>query len=387
MDRKSPMFKRWKHFQEWIVKHQKSIDPINAKILEALQFYGPLNIKKIAESTGIPDTTVRFRIKKLTRQKLLLVAAHLNFAKLGLARGFLIAEAPLGHHRLLLEAIKQSDYWNYIARCYGKFDGYIAYFAFPAEYRKYLEKYLEEAAKLGIISKYLFFWITNTYFPHISFEWYDFEKRQWKFCWNRWINEILNAPEKMPEVIREPESYDVLADKKDLLILKELQKDAMQDFRKLAKIIGITPQSVHYRWRNHILKRNLIMHFTTAFKPYPFIITDYYIFIIDFVNHIALAKFCNASARKPFILSYCKVIRESSLIVAVQIPKVEFTNLIEALSNLHKKNLVKNFVYVSIDLLSHERQTISYEFFENKRWKFNYEEKMRQLKRIAHHTS
>ena len=72
------MPKRWEHFQEWITKHQKSIDPVNAKILEALQVYGPANIKKVAEAASIPDTTVRFRIRKLTEQKLLLVTAHLN---------------------------------------------------------------------------------------------------------------------------------------------------------------------------------------------------------------------------------------------------------------------------------------------------------------------
>jgi len=376
------MPKRWEHFQEWITKHQKSIDPVNAKILEALQVYGPANIKKVAEAASIPDTTVRFRIRKLTEQKLLLVTAHLNYAKLGLARGFLIAESSPGSQELLLQAIKKTDYWDYLARCYGKFDGYIAYFAFPAEYKNYLEKYFGEAAKLGIFSNHLFFWITNSYFPYISFEWYDFKDGSWNFRWDQWIDEITNASENMPEILVEPKSYEVLVDEIDLLILKELQKDAMQDLRKIAKNIGISRQRAYYRWHNHILKQKLIVQYTTTFKPYPFIITDYYMFIIDFVNKSTLAKFCNASAKKPFIISYAKVIGRNSLITAIQIPKLELGNLINTLNKLCKKNLVKNFLYVNIDLLSYERQTVSYEFFKNKKWNYNHEEKMEWLKRL-----
>jgi len=112
----------------------------------------------------------------------------------------------------------------------------------------------------------------------------------------------------------------------------------MQDFRKLAKIIGIAPQRLHYRWHNHILKRNLIVQYTTNFKPYPFVVSDYYMFVINFVSPNALAKFCNASSRKPFIISYAKAIGKNSLIVVIQIPKLEFSNLINALNNLHKKS-------------------------------------------------
>ena len=172
--------------------------------MEALQVYGPANIKKVAEAASIPDTTVRFRIRKLTEQKLLLVTAHLNYAKLGLARGFLIAESPPGNQEFLLQAIKKTDYWDYLARCYGKFDGYIAYFAFPAEYKNYLEKYFDEAAKLGIFSNHLFFWITNSYFPYISFEWYDFKDGSWNFRWHQWIDEITDASENIPEILVEP---------------------------------------------------------------------------------------------------------------------------------------------------------------------------------------
>lgn len=375
--------KRWEDFEKWVTRYPKTIDRINTKILETLQLYGPRNIKTIAESIGMPDTTVRFRIKKLMKQGLLLVTANLNFAKLGLARGFLITDSLLGRQYPLHKVIHGTDYWNYIARCYGKFDGFIAYFAFPAKYKKELQEYLKEAAKLKAFSNYSFFWITNTYFPYVSFEWYDFEEKRWKFRWDKWVDEILSSSEEMPEILREPDDYTALVDEPDLLILKELEKDAMQDFRKLAKVVGITPPSLHFRWHNHIVKRKLILQYTTNFKPYPFQTSDFYSFIIEFNDEKSLARFCNASNRKPFVVSYGKVIGKDSLVLGVHIPKREFPNLVKSLNFLHTKGIIENFLYAMVDIMSHERQTVSYEFFKDGEWTYDHKRKLEELRRLV----
>jgi len=374
--------KRWGDFEKWATRYQKTIDQTNAKILETLQLYGPRNIKTIAASIDMPDTTVRFRIKKLMKQGLLLVTTNLNFTKLGLARGFLITDSLLGRQDLLHNVIHGTDYWNYIARCYGKFDGFIAYFAFPVKYKKELQAYLKEAAKLKAVFHHLFFWITDTYFPYVSFEWYDFEEKRWKFRWDEWVDEILSSSKEMPEILKEPDDYRVLVDEHDLLILKELEKDAMQDFRKLAKIVGITPPSLHFRWHNHIVKRMLILQYTTNFKPYPFQTSDFYSFIIEFNDEKSLAKFCNASNRKPFIISYAKVIGENSLVLGIYILKSEFPNLIKTLNSLHTKGIVKSFLYVMLDVMSHERQTVSYEFFKDGKWRYDHKRKLEELKKL-----
>jgi len=374
--------KRWKDFPRWATRYQTTLDRTNAKILEVLQLYGPRNIKALAESIGLPDTTVRFRIKKLTTQHLLLVTAHLNFAKLGLARGFLITDSLLGRQEVLRKVIHGTDYWNYIARCYGKFDGFIAYFAFPVKYKNELQEYLKEAAKLKAFSNYLFFWTTNTYFPYVGFEWYDFEEKQWKFRWDEWVDEILNSSEEMPEILTEPADYTILVDEPDLLILKELQKDATQDFRKLAKVVEITPPSLQYRWYNHIIKRKLVLQYTTDFKPYPFQISDFYSFIIEFKDEGSLAKFCNASNRKPFIVSYGRVIEKNSLVLGVHIPKREFPNLIKTFNSLHTSGIVENFLYVMYDIMSHERQTVSYEFFKDGDWGYDHKTKLEDLRKL-----
>jgi len=374
--------KQWGDFQKWAARYQKTFDRTNAKILEALQLYGPRNIKALAESIRIPDTTVSFRLEKLIKQRMLLVTANLDFAKLGLARAFLITDSLLGRQDLLRKVIHSTDYWNYIARCYGKFDGFIAYFAFPAKYKNELQEYVEQAAKLRAFSHHLFFWITNTHFPRVGFEWYDFEKKQWKFRWDEWFNEILDSSGDMPEILREPNDYTILVDKRDLLVLKELQKDATQDFRKLANVVGITAQSIHFRWHNHIVKRKIILQYTTSFKPYPLEISDFYTFIVDFKEEESLAKFCNASNRKPFIVSYGKVIGKNSLVLQLNIPKSEFPNLIKTLNFLHTKGIIEKFLYVMLDIMSHERQTVSYKSFQDGKWSYDHDRRLEELRKL-----
>jgi DNA-binding Lrp family transcriptional regulator len=360
----------------------KSLDETNAKMLEALGKLGIRNITLLANSTKLPITTVSFRLKKLRKEKVL-VTSNPDLSKLGLAKAFLIATASLGRQETLLEVIRNTDYWTYIIRCYGKFDGYCAYFAFPASHMKELEKYMEEAKSLQAFTHSQFFWTTNSRVIPPNFSLYDFKKKEWTFRWEKWINNILTGSSSLPEVIKEPYDYPVLVDKKDLLIIKELQKDESIELKKLAEIVGITPQSVSFRYHKHILGRNLIIDHAVDIYPFPPQIADLYVFIIDFKNERNLAKFANICEKSPFVVSYTKIIGRDSLIVNVYILKTEFPNLIKSLNCLFTDNFIRNFTYATLDPTSYRRQTISYEYFENGKWIYNSEQKIKKLREIC----
>lgn len=361
----------------------KFMDETNAKVLEALGDLGVRNVSLLAKSTNLPNTTVRFRLKKMMKDGQVLVAINPNLHRLGLAKAFLIANAPLGRQDQALETIKNTDYWTYIIRCYGKFDGYCGYFAFPADKMKELEDYMHKAKHLRAFSPSLFFWITNSRVIPRNFSWYDFERKEWKFQWEEWVNGVLIASDKLTDIIKEPHDYPIMVDKKDLLIIKELQKDESIESKKLAKIVGIAPQSVGFRYYKHILERNLIVDYAVDIYPFPIQISDLYIFIISFGNEKSVAKFANACEKKPFIISYAKTIGKNSLIVNVYILKTEFPNLVRSLNRLYVEGLIKNFFYVTLDPTSYKRQTISYEYFENGKWTYNSEEKIEKLKKIS----
>jgi len=364
-------------------RYIKFLDETNAKILKALGQYGPRNITTLAKATNLPITTFRFRLKKLIEEGVLAIKVSPNLSKLGLAKAFFIAEAKLGGHNTLIEVVRNTDYWTYIIRCYGKMDGYCTYFAFPAEHRNELRNYLKRANLSRLFPRYQFFWITNSHYVCRDFSWYDFEEKLWRFQWHRWIKDISNASEDLPDILKETGDYQIMADKTDLLIIKEFEKDATIEFNKLAKILKITPQSVGARYHKHIIERKLILSYVVDVYPFPIQISDLYNFIIDFKDERTVAKFVNASNGKPFMVSYAKVIGRNSLIANIYILKTEFPNLIKSLNRLYSEGLIKKFFYVTLNPMSYKRQTIAYKNFENGKWTYNSEERIKRLKEIG----
>jgi len=186
----------------------------------------------------------------------------------------------------------------------------------------------------------------------------------------------------LPEPIREPAGFTIKVDKKDLLIIKELQKDETIGFNKLAELVGISPQSVGARYQDHILKHRLIVDYAVDVYPYPLEVSDLYLFKIDFANERCLSKFANACEGKPFVVSYSKIIGENAILANVYLIKMEFRNFVGVLNRLFVEGLITDFFYVTLDQAAYSRQTISYEYFENGRWLYNHSERIEKLHRI-----
>ena len=368
---------------KWMLQYLKMLDSTNVKILEGLGKHGPRNVLALAKSIGLPPRTVTFRMKKLMKEGLLQIRTNLDYSSLGLMKAVLIAESKPGQKKKLHQVIINLDYWTYMTRCYGKYDGYYTIFAFPAEYKKELEEYLDKAAQLEIFSHYIFYRTTNFTEVAPNFDWFDFQSKSWNFEWKRWIDEVQNAPEKLPRKLMEPKTYSIRVDETDLLILKELEKDGTTKFTKLAEVVNMTPQGVRYRYHQHIVGRSLLTDYEVATLPYPLPTSEMCSFIIDFENEEKLTKFVNSLQDKPFIFNYGKAIGQHSLVVHTYIPKTEFSKLINSMNRLTEKKLTTGFLYVTFDVASFRRQTISYEFFKENKWTYDYKKKLERLKEVT----
>jgi len=366
-----------------MIHYFKTLDPVNASILEALGKSDPRNLLALAKKVGLPPTTVAFRVKKLLKEGFLRVQAKVNSHKLGLMKAVLIADTNHGHAEVLSKAIENAGYWTYTARCYGKFNGLYAVFSLPYEQRTAFEEYLKRAKQLGAVTDYVLFWTTNILEVAPNFRWFDFERRSWNFAWQKWLNEVLNSSADLSEQLMDPESYEIEVDYIDLLILKELEKDGFQDFTKLSKVANITPQAVRHRFHQHVIKRKLIAGYDVAIFPYPLQISDLCAFVFDFSDERSLAKFANSLVDKPFVLNRAKVIGKNSLVVHFYIPKVEFSNFIELLDQLVVRGVIDDFFYASLDVASFKRQTVSYEFFHDGKWTYNVSEAIEKLTEIV----
>jgi DNA-binding Lrp family transcriptional regulator len=183
----------------------------------------------------------------------------------------------------------------------------------------------------------------------------------------------------LPQRLVDPESYKVEVDYLDLLILKELEKDGFIDFTQLSKVVNLTPQAVRYRYYQHVVGRNLITGYEVAVFPYPLQVSDLCAFVLSFPGQETLAKFANSLVDKPFVLSYAKVIGKNSLLVHFYIPKIEFSNFMESLNRLTVEEIIRDFYYVSIDVKSFKRQTVSYDYFRDGKWEYNQAEEIKKL--------
>jgi len=376
------MLSRLEEF-EWMIRYLKMLDPTNAKIIEGLGKQGPRNVFSLAKSIRLPPTTVAFRLKKLIKEGYLTIRTNLDYSRMGMRKAVLIAEAAHGREDKLQKALENIDYWTYITRCYGKFSGFYALFAFPAQHKDELEKYMNETAKTGAMSRYMFSWTTNLCEVVPDFGWFDFERKSWGFPWKQWIQEVLSASEKLPPSLRDPRAYPILVDQTDVLLLKELEKDGSTKFANLAKVAKITPQGVRYRYHKHVVRRNLIADYQIAHLPYPLQVSDMCSFTIDFVKEAALAKFANTLRNKPFTITYGKVLEKNSLLLHTYTPKMEFSNFIESLNRLAEKDVIRSYFYVTLDLLAFKRQTMSYELFKDNKWTYDSREKLARLRKIT----
>src|SRR2546428_225870 len=159
----------------------------------------------------------------------------------------LLAASP-GREVTASEALKIPGHWLWIARCTGECNGYYSQHAVPVENRQDFVQYLDQIVSSGLATNYRIFWLGD-YHSHIpNFEYYDFKKRAWRFDWPAWLS--LFTKGKVGNVSEEKESSKDDFDKNDLLILKELMKDARKKLSELSQMIGMTLPAAKYRFDN-----------------------------------------------------------------------------------------------------------------------------------------
>lgn len=360
----------------------KMLDPLNAKILEALGKHDPRNISFVAESMGLPQTTVAYRVRKLIKRANLEMFAHLDWSKFGLMKAVAIMEALPGKWGILWRVFKDFSYVTYLVRCQGRFIGCYAIFAFPANQKEKLKELLDEAARLQIISHYLFFWTTNLCRVCPKFSWFDFSKGRWVFRWQQWINEVSNASENLSPRLLDPQRYPVMVDEKDLIILREVEQNAIVNFNKLAKIVGISPSSVGERYKKHLVERKLIVDHFIGVSLFPFELSNFCSFIIRFRDQRSLAKFTNSLNDKPFMLSYAKVIGRNSIVAHTHTPNSEFPDLLVSLDRLVEMSLIRDFFYVTLIRKPYVDNPLPCELFKDGAWHYDQKENLERLRKM-----
>jgi DNA-binding Lrp family transcriptional regulator len=279
--------------------------------------------------------------------------------------------------------MKQNDFWIFVSRCYGTFEGCVGIFTIPKDHCTEFEEFLSELERLKVARNVDLYWSTCFQSVNLTCNWFDSSSKSWNFLWDKWIEEMPTKTTRLPFTLVDPPSFPVEGDETDVLILKELEKDATVSFTELAEMLGISPQLIRYHFYEHLMKRNLIEGFQITVFPFDRTISDMFYFIFRFGNGEKLAKFALSLLDKPFVYTLGKILEENALIANLYMPKAEFRKFIDILSKLVRSGFLQSYYYVIQDLNRTLRQTISYEYFKNRGWTYEHEKHVESLHELV----
>jgi len=361
----------------------RKLDYTDLQIVEGLSIYGPRNISMLARQLGMPTEKVRRRIKRMRTQNKLWLHANIYHTNLGLKKAVVIAEATLGHEKVLPNFLKANDFWIYIARCYGKFEGCLGAYTVPKDHCHSFEDFIAKLEELAVTKTTHIFWSSCFQKVNPTLNWFDTKSEDWVFPWEKWIEEIPSEQNELPSTLQDPKDFFIQGDYVDIFILKEMEKDATTDLGDIAKKLRLTLQAVKYHYQEHIMKQRLLENFEIEMLPYDETVSDFYFFFFEFPDMDKMAKFALSLMDKPFVFALGKILGRPGMMSQLYLPRIELKNFKDSLSTLIRQGFLKSYDYVIQHSGEWSRQTISYEFFKNENWIYEHEKHIRTLEELV----
>jgi len=358
------------------------LDEVDVKILEGLSLLGPRNFALVAKHLGMPPSTVRYRIGQMLDNSLLFLHLNPYHTHMGLKKAVVFIEAVQGYESLLLDCLRVNDFWLYLCRIYGPYEGWGGVWTVPKENVDDFSFFFTSLVDLGVARSVEVNWTTCHDGIPVKSRWFSIEEKRWVFNWDEWMKEVETIDGELPYTLVEPDDWPIKVDYVDLLIIKELEIDGRKSFVELSKILNIPLETVKYRFREHISKRGLIEDYQIEIYRFHSLSSESLFFKFEFDSYENFKKFALSLRDKPFPTFMGKVLGQYALISHINLPKIEFRKFIESLSTLIQKGLLKRYHYVIQDLYLQWRETIPYQHFENGRWKYDAYGQREELENI-----
>jgi DNA-binding Lrp family transcriptional regulator len=357
----------------------KNLDSMNIKIFSAMWKLGPRNLLEVSRQTGIPFTSVYHRVERIEREgELAYLVAKLS--KLGMMRVVVLATARLGCEEAVTQALRTPNLWQAINSCEGTFT-HDSVHAVPAQFINEFREYIHQLSKSGLIRRYKII-LTGDYIPNFpDFNYYDPVAHEWTFPWDHWFAEIVSADPKT--TIDDPHGYEVLVDKKDLLIIKELEINARRSFAELAPKVGISLHGVKYHFDKKLVPAGIVQNIQFNVVPYPKEVTAFHEIMLEFNSELDMDKFYSAIPQLFFVIGASKVLGRNAVLLRTYILESQLSRLLTFFSQLAKAGILQSYSAVRKDLKSRIVQTISFELFDDERgWTFNLEKCLEELSKL-----
>ena len=207
-----------------------------AKVVKALMECGP-SYSEISRRTKVPIPTVRYILRKRLPKLGFTIAVAINHGVLGLQRYIVTLESHLSSRYMsgLLSMFGELFYLRYYTYLMEE-RKFLAIFIVPPKYSDDFIAFLDSLKSVKIIDDYSVKKLPYMRVLPFRVDSFDFKRGVWR---QNWFEKKFSIPEIYEDV--NPLSK---IDKIDLLILKELEKDAFIKYIDLARKLKLTRQTV-----------------------------------------------------------------------------------------------------------------------------------------------
>lgn len=224
------------------------------RIVTAIARVGPRNLSEISRITGIHQETVRYQINERFGRRGFGVHAQVDYERIGLKPywGFLRL-APSHHDRgpQLFELLRKEGYLTLYAEAFPT-SRYFVLFTLPEGGRDGYEELLSWLQSKGIFSEFNLKEATVHVHSNMNMKYFGFGTGRWSVNWK----EVEDAPTKSARRVKRTQGDT--PDHYDLLILGELQDNALLHVTDIASKLKINPKTLEYHYHYHVVGRGLI---------------------------------------------------------------------------------------------------------------------------------
>jgi Lrp/AsnC family leucine-responsive transcriptional regulator len=195
------------------------------------------------------------------------------------------------------------------------------------------------------------------------------KSKTWRFDWNQWL-ELLSKGRGITRA-REPSKSEGGFDAKDLIILKELSKNARTTLADISKLLSMTLPATKYRF-DDLAERGFIQDYVIDILPFAPDISQLSELRLDFRNEGSLKDAREVLSTLPFVLNFSPINGLNSLTSRIYIPRSEIRNLMTLISHLARDGILTGYHYSEIDPTTIQTQTFAYKYYDdNTGWRYD----------------
>ncbi len=346
----------------------ESVD-LDARIIAAIGIVGPRNVARISRLTGAHQETIRYKIKKRFANRGFEFQADVDFSKLGLVLHwgtFQISPFQYDSAPGLFTALSKVAYLVHFSKILPQ-GHYTAIFALPEGRGADFTRFLEGLKSNRLIVDFKLDEVVAERHKPMDPTFYNFQSNRWEVDWAK----VRASPGTQLSV--DGKTPTVEADETDLLIIKELQNDALQHVSRIAKKLKIHEKTMEYHYRTHVNKMSLIPRYRVRWirdkkrtLAHSTMVTQA---TFKGLDDQEFKKVQRTVSRIPFLWVE-DLLKDGTYIATMNIPVADF---IETMSYVNGElqflgpKVETGYMRVG----DSQNFTIPYELFDDKAWKFD----------------